>query len=79
MLGFDRPVVHCAIRTLGREGLVSEKKADSGKAILIQLTAKGTKYRERLIESRREAEKKLRKKLTAEECSQCFDYCDCDC
>ena len=69
-LGFNRTVVHRAIKTMVREGLVSEKKVDSGKALLIQLTANGTKYRERLLESRREAEKKLRKKLTAEECSQ---------
>jgi DNA-binding MarR family transcriptional regulator len=68
LLGFDRTVVHRAIKTMVREGLVSEKKAASGKAILIQLAAKGNKYREHLVEVRREAEKELRKKLTAEEC-----------
>jgi DNA-binding MarR family transcriptional regulator len=68
MLGFDRTVVHRAIKTMVREGLVSEKKAKSGKAILIRLTPKGNEYRERLIEIRRTAESKLRQKLTPEEC-----------
>ena len=69
LLGFDRTVVHRAIKTMFREGLVSEKKASSGKAILVQLTPKGNEYRERLIEARRAAENKLRKKLLAEEVS----------
>jgi DNA-binding MarR family transcriptional regulator len=56
MLGFDRTVVHRAIKAMVREGLVSEKKAKSGKAIL------------RLVEARRDAERKLRRKLTAEDC-----------
>jgi DNA-binding MarR family transcriptional regulator len=68
MLGFDRTVVHRAIKTMVREGLISEKKAESGKAILIQLTPKGNEYRERLIEIRRAAESELRQKLTQEEC-----------
>ncbi len=67
MLGFDRTVVHRAIKTMVREGLVSEKKAESGKAILIQLTARGHRYRERLIKTRREADEKVRKELTAED------------
>jgi len=66
-LGLDRTVVHRAIRTMVREGLLSESKAKTGKAILLRLTAKGTGYRERLIKIRREADEKLRKKLTAEE------------
>jgi DNA-binding MarR family transcriptional regulator len=69
LLGFDRTVVHRAIKTMVREGLVLEKKATSGKAILIQLTAKGNKYREQLIEARRAAESKLRTRLTTDECS----------
>ncbi len=67
MLGLDRTVVHRAIKTMVREGLVSEKKAESGKAILIQLTAKGNQYRERLIKVRRAADEKVRKELTPEE------------
>jgi len=67
LLGFDRTVVHRAIKTMVREGLLSEKKADSGKAILVQLTAKGNQYRERLINIRRAADEKVRKELTPEE------------
>jgi DNA-binding MarR family transcriptional regulator len=66
-LGFDRTVVHRAIRIMVREELVSEKKARTGKAILLQLTAKGTTYREGLIEARRAADENLRQKLTAGE------------
>jgi DNA-binding MarR family transcriptional regulator len=67
MLGFDRTVVHRAIKTMVREGLVSEKKAESGKAILVQLTAKGNQYRDRLIKVRRAADEKVRKELTPED------------
>src|SRR5579864_134420 len=52
LLGFDRTVVHRAIKTLAQEGLVSERRAKSGRAIRVQLTAKGRKYRQRLIEAR---------------------------
>jgi DNA-binding MarR family transcriptional regulator len=64
LLDFDRTVVHRAIKTMVREGLVSEKKAKSGKAILVQLTPKGNKYRERLIKVRRAADEKLQEELT---------------
>jgi|SRR6202050_2592012 DNA-binding MarR family transcriptional regulator len=64
MLGFDRTVVHRAIKTMIHEGLLSERKADTGRALLVQLTAKGNKYREGLIKERRAAEDKLRKELT---------------
>lgn len=67
LLDFDRTVVHRAIKTMVREGLVSEKKAKSGKAILVQLTPKGNKYREQLIKVRRAADEKLQKGLTTEE------------
>jgi DNA-binding MarR family transcriptional regulator len=67
MLGFDRTVVHRAIKTMLREGLVTEKKAKTGRALLIHLTPKGEKYREGLIAARRAADEKLRKALTAEE------------
>src|SRR5580704_2680273 len=67
LLDFDRTVVHRAIKTMVREGLVSEKKAKSGKAILVQLTPKGNKYREQLIKVRRAADEKLQKEQTAED------------
>jgi DNA-binding MarR family transcriptional regulator len=67
LLGFDRTVVHRAIKTMIQEGLLSERKAESGRALLVQLTAKGNKYRERLIKERRAADEKLRKLLTPEE------------
>ncbi len=63
MLGFDRTVVHRAIRTLIREGLVSEKKAARGRGLLVSLTPKGTKYRESLIAQRRAADEALLTKL----------------
>lgn len=68
-LGLDRTVVHRAIKTMVREGLLSESKAKTGRAILVRLTAKGNAYRQRLIKTRREADEKLRKELTAEEWS----------
>src|SRR5690242_8310221 len=49
LLGFDRTVVHRAIKSLAEEGLVSEHRAKSGRAMQVQLTAKGRKYREKLI------------------------------
>jgi len=67
LLGFDRTVVHRVIRTLIQEGLASERRAESGRALLVRLTAKGHKYRERLIKERRAAEEKLREVLTLEE------------
>jgi DNA-binding MarR family transcriptional regulator len=67
VLGFDRTVVHRAIKAMVREGLASEKKAKSGKAILVHLTSKGNKYREQLIKVRRAADEKLRKEMTTGE------------
>jgi DNA-binding MarR family transcriptional regulator len=66
-LGFDRTVVHRAIKTLAEEGLVSEHRAKSGRAILVQLTAKGRKYRERLIEARKSADESVRRRMSLEE------------
>lgn len=63
LLGFDRTVVHRAIKTLVREGLVSEKKASSGRAHFVRLTPKGRKYREFLIRERRAADSALRAKI----------------
>jgi DNA-binding MarR family transcriptional regulator len=65
ILGFDRTVVHRTIKTLVQEGLVSEKKATTGRAILVSLTAKGTKYRELLIQARVDAEEKVRAALSS--------------
>ncbi len=50
-----------------REGLVSERKAKSGRAIHVMLTPKGHKYRKRLMNARIAADDKLRKELTPEE------------
>lgn len=69
MLGFDRTVVHRAVKTMIQEGLLSERKAESGRPLLVQLTAKGNKYREYLIEERRAVDEKLRKQLTPDEIS----------
>jgi DNA-binding MarR family transcriptional regulator len=67
LLGFDRTVVHRSIGTMLKEGLVSKKKAGSGRASVIRLTPKGEKYRELLIKERRVAEERLRGVLNAEE------------
>lgn len=67
LLGFDRTVVHRAIKSLAQEGLVSKHSAKSGRAIQVQLTAKGRKYRERLIEARITADESVRRQMTSEE------------
>jgi DNA-binding MarR family transcriptional regulator len=67
LLGFDRTVVHRAIKSLTKEGLVSEHRAKSGRAIRVQLTAKGRTYRERLIKARVTADESVRRQMTSEE------------
>jgi DNA-binding MarR family transcriptional regulator len=67
LLGFDRTVVHRTIKLLAEEGLVSEHRAKSGRAIPVRLTAKGRKYRERLIEVRETADESVRRRMTSEE------------
>jgi DNA-binding MarR family transcriptional regulator len=67
LLGFDRTVVHRAIKSMLKEGLVSERKADTGRALLVQLTAKGNRYREYLIKERQALDEALRKELTPED------------
>lgn len=67
LLGLDRTVVHRAIKSMAHEGLVSERKAKSGRAIHVQLTRKGNEYRERLIEARLAADENVRRQLTADE------------
>ena len=64
LLGLDRTVVHRAIKSMVQEGLVSERKAKSGRAIHIRLTRKGHEYRERLIKARIAADDQVRKELT---------------
>jgi len=68
LLGLDRTVVHRAIKAMLPEGLVSERKAKSGRAIHVQLTAKGKKYREQLIKARVAADQTVRQQMTPEEC-----------
>ena len=67
MLGLDRTVVHRSIKTMVQEGLVAEKKAKAGRAILVRLTAKGQRYREFLIQQRRLADAKLAAELDSQE------------
>lgn len=67
LLGLDRTVVHRAIKTMSKEGLVSERKAKSGRAIHVQLTSKGDKYREQLIKAREVADETIRRQLTSAE------------
>ena len=67
ILGLDRTVVHRAIKTMVQEGLVSETKAKTGRAIHVKLTPKGRAYRKRLIEARVAADDKVRKEVTPED------------
>jgi DNA-binding MarR family transcriptional regulator len=67
LLAFDRTVVHRAIKSLAQDGLVVEKKAATGRTILVSLTAKGNKYRDQLIKARVAADQKVREALTTEE------------
>lgn len=67
LLALDRTVVHRSIKTMVQEGLVAEKKARTGRAILIRLTAKGQRYREFLIQQRRLADSKLNRALDSQE------------
>lgn len=64
LLGLDRTVVHRAIKAMTQEGLVTERKAKSGRAIHVRITAKGTKYREQLISTRVAADKTIRQRMT---------------
>ena len=67
LLGLDRTVVHRAIKSMAQEGLVTERKARSGRAIHVRVTTKGTEYRRRLIKDRRAADDTLRQQMTSEE------------
>src|SRR5258708_33718371 len=63
LLSFDRTVVHRAITSMAQEGLGSERKAKSGRAIHVRLTPKGNKSRERLIKARMAANQTGRQQL----------------
>jgi len=67
LLSIDRTVVHRAIKSLAEEGFIAERKAKSGRAIEIQLTAKGRKYRERLIEARMAADESIQRQISPAE------------
>jgi DNA-binding MarR family transcriptional regulator len=67
LLGFDRTAVHRAIKSMAQEGLVSERKAKSGRAIHVYLTPKGNRYRERLIKARVAADENVQRQLTSDE------------
>jgi DNA-binding MarR family transcriptional regulator len=69
-LSLDRTVVHRAIKTMLREGLLTEKKASSGRGLLVQLSAKGNSNREVMIKYRRALDAKLKEKLTTPEISR---------
>jgi DNA-binding MarR family transcriptional regulator len=66
-LGFDRTVVHRAIKTMAREGLLEERKAPTGRALLVRLTERGTRYRESLVAARRALEQEVHAKLDAQD------------
>lgn len=69
LLGFDRTAVHRAIKSMIQEGLLSERKAPSGRALLVHLTPKGNKFREYLIKERRAMDAKVQKQFTRNEVS----------
>ncbi len=67
LLDFDRTVVHRAIKSMVRDGLVSEKKPSSGRAIPLHLTAKGNKYREEVIKARIAADEAVQQQMSPED------------
>jgi hypothetical protein len=52
-----------------QEGLLTEEKAATGRALPVQLIFQGNKYHDCLIQGRRNAEEKLRKELKPREIS----------
>jgi DNA-binding MarR family transcriptional regulator len=69
MLGFDRTSVHRAVKIMIQEGLLSERKTEKGRSLLLQLTAKGNKYREGLIKERRALDDIIREHFSPEDLS----------
>jgi DNA-binding MarR family transcriptional regulator len=49
------------------EGLVTERRAKSGRAIHVRITAKGTEYRKRLIKARMAADHTVRQQMNSQE------------
>jgi len=66
--------VHRAIKTMIKDGLVAERKAKTGRALLLDLTSKGEKYHQTLIEQRRNADEKVRQALSADERATLIRY-----
>lgn len=67
LLGLDRTVVHRAIKSMKQEGLLTEQKAKSGRAIHVRITTKGANYREQLIKARVAADKTVQQQMSPEE------------
>jgi DNA-binding MarR family transcriptional regulator len=67
LLNIDRTVVHRTIRSLIDEGLLSEHKANSGRAIELRLSSRGKTYREKLIKARESADECIRSCMTSED------------
>ncbi len=67
VLRLDRTVVHRAIKSMTQEGLLAERRATSGRAVHVRITAKGARYREQLIKARVAADETVRKRMTPEE------------
>ena len=67
LLNIDRTVVHRTIRSLIEEGLITEHKPKSGRAIELRLSPRGKKYREELIEARKSADQSIRTCMTTED------------
>ena len=66
-LGLDRTVIHRAIKGMVRDGLLTEKKAASGRAIELKLTAKGHRYHDAMVHERVAADEKVRNAMSAAE------------
>ncbi len=73
-LGFDRTVVHRVVKTMLKERLIAQRKAKTGRALLLQLTPTGKKYHDALIQHRRSADEKVRQALTENERASLIRY-----
>ena len=67
LLNIDRTVVHRTIRSLIEEGLITEHKPKSGRAIELRLSPRGKKYRDELIGARKSADQSIRTCMTSED------------
>ncbi len=66
-LDIDRTVVHRAIKAMKQDGLVTERKAKTGRAINVSITPKGIGYRRHLIEARRAADQAVKARMSSSE------------